>query len=75
MFESGVFDVNQFANFKREAIMLSPLLSEFFEDLDYFYFSKCPESILKVASDKAITISNHGYLYYGQVNRNKKPFG
>jgi hypothetical protein len=54
---------------------MSAPLSEFFEDFDYFYFSKFPESIQKIASDKAITITSHGFLYYGQVDKNKKPIG
>jgi len=54
---------------------MSPLLSEFFKDFDYFYFSKIPESIQKIASDKAITIGSHSSLYYGQVDKNKTPIG
>lgn len=75
MHKSGVFDAKEFANFKKEAIMLSPLLAEFLEDYDNFFFSKCPEHIKNLASIKATIISSHGYLYYGQVNKYNKPIG
>jgi hypothetical protein len=75
MFESGIFDIDQYANFKKDAILLSPLLAEFFEEYDYFFFSKCPEAIKNLASNKATTIKRHGFLYYGQVDKHNKPFG
>jgi len=42
-------------------------LEDHFEEQGKFFFSRCPDKILKNASKKAKIIKYHRYLYYGQV--------